>query len=220
MSPLPVIVVGAGGHGVVVADALLAAGVPVLGFVDEERSRHCKRLLDLPVLGGDDALAAHPQQQIRLANGIGGAGVPPPLGRPGRRVEVQQRLEARGYLFCSVLHPAAIASPHAEIGAGAQLLAGCVVQPRARIGRGAIVNSRALVEHDAVLGDFVHVAPGAVLCGGVAVGERAHIGAGAVVRQGLHVGPGAIIGAGAAVVCDCAGGVWAGVPARPIGGGA
>lgn len=208
------LVVGAGGHGVVVADALLAAGRRVLGFIDEDRARHGQTLLGLPVLGGDEALEAHRASNVRLANGIGGVGG---TGQPSRRAEVQRRLEARGHTFASVVHPSAIVSRHAEIGTGAQLLAGCVVQPLARIGRGAIVNTRAVVEHDVVLGDFAHVAPGAVLCGNVHVGEGAHVGAGAVVRQGLRLAPATVVGVGAAVVRDCAGGIWAGVPARLAG---
>ncbi|MCW5632648.1 MAG: acetyltransferase [Rubrivivax sp.] len=218
MSP-SVIVVGAGGHGVVVADALLAAGVPVLGFTDDDSHRHGQRVLGLPVLGGDEALAAPDAPGLQLANGIGGTGLAR-TARRGLRAELQRRLEAIGFRFCTVVHPAAIVSRHAEVGASAQLLAGSVVQPRARIGAGAIVNTRAIVEHDVMLGEFVHVAPGAVLCGGVSVGEQAHVGVGAVVRQGLRIGPGTMIGAGAAVVCDCDGGVWAGVPARQIGGAA
>ncbi len=209
-SALPVIVVGAGGHAVVVADALLAAGRTVLGFVDAEASLAGATRLGLPVLGGDDVLEAHGRDRVELANGIGGVG-----GRDaGLRARVQARLEAAGWQFTGVRHPAAVVSAHAQVAAGAQLMAGSVVQAGARVGRGAIVNTRAVVEHDVQVGDFAHVAPGAVLCGNVTLGSGAHVGAGATVRQGVTLGGGVVVGIGAAVVADHAAGVLVGVPAR------
>lgn len=212
---LPLIIVGAGGHAAVVADALLAAGERVLGFTDADPSRHGRTLCGLPVLGNDRVLDAHTPQTLALANGIGGVGsrLEPPL-----RSRVQQRLAAHGWQFVAVRHPSAVVSPFARIGAATQILAACVVQPGAEIGECSIVNTAAAIEHDAVLGAWVHVAPRALLCGGVQVGARCHIGAGAVIRQGVHIGEGTLVGAGAVVVSDFPGsGVLVGVPARFVG---
>ncbi|MBK9135499.1 MAG: acetyltransferase [Betaproteobacteria bacterium] len=217
MSGWPVIVVGAGGHGCVVADALLATGVQVLGFIDEDEARHGSHCIGLPVLGGDRTLERHVPEALRLANGIGGVGGVRAAGEPGRRESVQRRLETRGWIFLGVRHPSAIVAPSAAVDESAQLLAGSVVQPGARVGRGAIINTRSVVEHDSVVGAFAHVAPGAVLCGGVVLGDGVHVGAGAVVRQGLRIAASTVIGVGAAVVRDCSGGTWVGVPARRRG---
>ena len=56
MSGIGVIIIGAGGHAAVVADALLAAGQQVLGFVDNDARRHGRSVCDRPVLGDDTAL--------------------------------------------------------------------------------------------------------------------------------------------------------------------
>jgi sugar O-acyltransferase (sialic acid O-acetyltransferase NeuD family) len=210
---LPIIVIGAGGHAAVVADALLAAGEAVLGFTDADRSRHGSRLCGLPVLGDDEAeLGAHTPGRARLANGIGG------VRDTSLRRRVQQRLEAQGWQFVEVRHPSAIVSPFARIGEGVQLLAGCIVQAGADVGTGCIVNTAAVIEHDCRLGEQVHVAPRALLCGGVEIGTRSHVGAGAVVRQGLRLGDDTVIGAGAVVLQDFAGaGTLVGVPARVLG---
>ena len=71
MSGRPVIVVGAGGHGAVVADSLLAEGRTVLGFVDA-RPESASGLPGLDVLGSDERL--DPEAGYDLANGIGGTG--------------------------------------------------------------------------------------------------------------------------------------------------
>jgi sugar O-acyltransferase (sialic acid O-acetyltransferase NeuD family) len=211
MTHAGVIIVGAGGHAAVVADALLAAGQHVLGFVDNDESRHGRELCGLRVLGDDAVLAGHDPARFSLANGIGGT------KGEALRAAVQRRLETAGWQFVTVRHPSATVSPFAKLGPGVQLMANSVVQPGASLGAGCIVNSAAVVEHDVQLGAFVHVACNATLCGGVRVGEHSHVGAAAVVRQGVRLGDATVVGAGAVVVSDFqGGGTLTGVPARPM----
>lgn len=213
MSDRPVIVVGAGGHGAVVADALLAQGRTVLGFVDKSAKVAKTLLPGIDLLGSDDSL--DPDGGYDLVNGIGGTG--DAAGRDRRRA-VQVRLEALGFRFAGVRHPSAVVSPHAAIGEGVQLLARCVVQPAARVGAGAIINTGAIIEHDCRVGAFAHCASGAILCGGVEVGQGAHIGAGAVIRQGVRLEARVVVGAGAVVLEAGEGeGMLIGVPARRRG---
>lgn len=212
MSGRPVIVVGAGGHGAVVADALLAEGRTVLGFVDAKPGVAAP-LPGLAVLGPDDSL--DPDGGYDLANGIGGTGAG--AGRSPRQA-VQMRLENRGFHFTGVRHPSAVVSAHASVADGVQLLARSVVQAGARIEAGAIVNTGVIIEHGCRMGAFTHCASGAILCGDVEVGEGAHIGAGAVIRQGVRLEPGVVVGAGAVVLEAGDGeGMLVGVPARRRG---
>ncbi|HYD28119.1 NeuD/PglB/VioB family sugar acetyltransferase [Brevundimonas sp.] len=209
MSARPVVVVGAGGHGQVLADALQATGKSVLGYV-EPRAPIATLVAGLPVLGGDDWLTL--DGGYDLVNGLGGAGGTE--GR-GRRRAVQQVLETAGFRFIGVRHPSALVSPAARIEPDAQLLARCVVQTGACIGAGVIINTGAIIEHGCRVGAFSHCATGAILCGDVAVGEDSHIGAGAVIRQGVALESGVIVGAGAVVLGGEPGdGPLLGVPAR------
>lgn len=206
----PLVIVGAGGHGRVLAEALQAEGRAVLGFADPVATG---LVVGLPVLGGDGAL--DPAGGYDLVNGVGGTGAGP---NPRLRRTVQERLQAAGFRFAGVRHPSALVSPSAEIAADAQLLAGCVVQTQATVGAGAIVNTRAVVEHGVRLGAFAHCATGAILCGDVEIGADAHVGAGAVVRQGVRLEDGVVVGAGAVVIEAGSGsGPLLGVPARRRG---
>lgn len=205
-----IIIIGAGGHSAVVADALLAMGHDVIGCTDANKLRHGERVCGVPVLGDDSELARYSVASIRLANGLGGT-----RGEPLRH-QMQRHLQAGGWRFCGVRHPSAVVSPFASVSADAQLMAGCIVQSGAVIGTGCIINTGAIVEHDAVIGDFVHVAPGSVVCGNAVIGDYCHIGAGAVVLQGMKLGSGTIVGAGAVVVVSHPGqATLVGVPARP-----
>lgn len=213
MSP-SVVIVGAGGHARVVADALLAAGMQVLGCTDADPRRHGGAVLGLPVLGDDSALASYDRSKVLLANGVGGVG---DRTHVRARRNVQQRLIQGGWQFATIVHPRAIVSAHARLGAGVQVLAGAVVQVGASVGDGCIINTGAIVEHDVVLGDFTHVAPRGLVCGDVTIGPDCHIGAGAIVRQGLRLGADTLVGAGAVVVKDFAEAcVLVGVPARVL----
>lgn len=211
MSDKPVIIIGAGGHATVVADALMAAGHTVLGFTDADARRLGHALCGLAILGTDQVLQSYNPAHVALANGIGSlSNDSEPL-----RYRVQRQLEQQGWKFCSVIHPSAWISPHATLEHAVQIMAGSVVQVAAHIETGVIINTRAVVEHDTRVGAWSHVAPGAVICGDVTIGPQSHIGAGAVIKQGLKLGEQTLVGLGSAVVADFPGqGVLTGIPAR------
>jgi sugar O-acyltransferase (sialic acid O-acetyltransferase NeuD family) len=214
MNAAAVIIVGAGGHATVVADALLARGVKVLGFTDADSTRHSRELCGLPVLGDDAILEKYNRAEVRLANGIGSSGQ---LGATQVRHKVQSQLAERGWRFTAVLHPECVISRFASVDASAQVFAGGVVQAGARVEEGCIINTGAIVEHDVTVGRYSHIAPRAVVCGDVTIGENSHIGAGAVIRQGLRLGAETLVGLGAVVVKDCEGHcVLVGVPAKAM----
>jgi UDP-perosamine 4-acetyltransferase len=203
------IILGAGGHARVVADALIARGLRVRGFVDSDSTRHGALLLGLPVLGGDDVLERAAPSEVLLANGIGSA------GSMETRRRVYDSAKARGFSFATIVHPAAIVAPSARLGEGVQVLARAVVQPLAVVGENSIVNTGAIVEHDVTVGSHVHISPGCVLAGGAKIGDLAHVGVGSVVIQGMSIGDGSLVAAGAVVVDHVAAGTTVlGVPAR------
>jgi sugar O-acyltransferase (sialic acid O-acetyltransferase NeuD family) len=206
------LIIGAGGHAKVVADALLAAGVPVLGFVVEKPVVADARLMGLPLFHQERDLPRFDRSLTRLAMGLGGTcGTALDSGRAALSAE----LLAQGWTFASVRHPAAVVAASAQLGSGVQLLTRAVVQPDAQIGDGSIINTAAVVEHDSIVGRFCHISIGAIMCGNVCVGDGSHVGAGAVVREGISIGNAATIGIGAVVVADCAAGqTYYGNPAR------
>ena len=205
--------VGAGGHARVVIEILRADDrFRIVSLVDASADLWGQAVLGVPVIGGDDGLAALRQEGIcHFFVGVGSTG-----DNSTRRRLYELGLEC-GMEPVTAVHPSAIVSASAEIGCGATVGAAVVVNAGARVGVNVILNTGAIIEHDCVVGDHAHVATGASLAGGVQVGEGAHIGAGAVVRQETSVGAGSIVGAGAAVVRDVQPRtVVVGVPARVL----
>jgi sugar O-acyltransferase (sialic acid O-acetyltransferase NeuD family) len=197
----PLFVLGAGGHGKVVAEAARACGgFDFRGFVDHDRSRWGTTWDGVPIHGSPDALDA----DAAIALGVG-----------DNRARAQAMRGLDGKRVATVVHPSAVVARTALLGDGTYVGPMAVVHADAEIGRGCIVNSAAVVEHDCRLGDYVHVSPRATLGGGVTVGEGSHLGLGAVLLPGLSVGAWTTLGAGAVMVASLPDRVTAmGVPAR------
>ena len=206
-----VLVLGAGGHGQVVADALLCAAahgaeVELVGFLDDDPALEGAPLLGLRVWGPLAALDATPHDAVIL--GIGSNAV---------RKRLYLELVARRERFVSAIHPGAVIGGGAALGSGVLVCAGAIINTGAQVGANVIINSGAIVEHHNCVGDHAHIGPGARLGGDVRVGEGTLVGIGAIVLPQQQVGAWCIVGAGAVVLRPVADDLTvAGVPARPV----
>src|SRR4051812_44184145 len=128
-------VVGAGGHGKVVADALLSAGSDELvGLLDDDPASWGTRVLDLPVLG---ATRCWSDGRIdAVAMGIGGN---------AERKGIFQRLAREGARFATVIHPRAVIGRGVSIGIASVVLANVVVNAGAMVGDNVILNTACTV---------------------------------------------------------------------------
>lgn len=200
-------VYGAGGHGKVVADLLLAAGLPVAGFVDDCPFQKGSTVLSLPIAGTGEWLRAQENKEA-MAVALG-------IGDNLARQAVAERCRSWGFEIATAIHPRATVSSSAQMGAGTVVMGGAVINADARLGLGVIVNTGAVVEHDCLVGDYAHLSPNAALGGAARLGPLSHVGLGAVVLPGVAVGSESVIGAGAVVVRNVPDRVVAtGVPAR------
>jgi sugar O-acyltransferase (sialic acid O-acetyltransferase NeuD family) len=198
-------ILGASGHGKVVADTAECCGWHSIEFFDDA----------WPVRQGNGVWLIVGDTTALLARLPEYAGVIVAIGDNRIRQSKLAELQAAGARLITLLHPVATVSRYACIGVGSVVFAGVVVNADASVGQGAILNTGCSIDHDCVLGDAVHVSPGARLAGGVRVGDLSWIGIGASVRQLLLIGSRVIVGAGAAVVCNVVDDATvAGVPAR------
>jgi sugar O-acyltransferase (sialic acid O-acetyltransferase NeuD family) len=203
------VIVGAGGHGREVFDAVSALNSAsptwrVLGFVDDA-PEHPERVgrLGAELLGTLDWLLEHP---TTYALGI---------GTSAARRTVAERFDAAGLEPATVVHPAAHLGLDVRLGAGVVIYNGATVTTNVSIGRHTHLNVGCAVQHDTVLGDFVQLSPGVYVNGDCTVGDGAFLGTGAIVTRGTQIGADARVGAGAVVLDDVPAGATAlGVPAR------
>ncbi|MDY7000466.1 MAG: acetyltransferase [Thermodesulfobacteriota bacterium] len=206
---MKILVLGAGGHGRVVADILLRmreAGrdVEPVGYLDDDASLHGKKFLGIRVLGPFDALPTVRHDAVVVA-----------LGDNAVREKVFRRLDASGENFITARHPCAVIPPDVSMGKGCMICAGVVVNTGTKIGDNTILNTSASVDHDNIIGDHVHIAPGVVLGGDVIVGNGVLIGIGATVMPRKTVNAKSVVGSGAVVCGNIPAGVLvSGIPAK------
>ena len=173
-----VIVIGAGGHGRSVAEAILLLGRDELvGFVDDGADANAK-VWTYPILGRTNSL-----HTLRaLADTVVVA-----IGNNAVREKLHARVRDAGFELLNVIHPAAFVSPTATLGAGCAVMAGAVVGTEAQLGEGVIVNCGATVDHHCRVRAFGHLGVNACMAGGSVLGHRAWMQAGAALGYGVKI---------------------------------
>lgn len=201
-----IVIFGAGGHAKVVIDAIEMAGRHEVAFLaDADRVRVGTWLKGYLVCSEQEGFAAGKR-------GFNHAFVA--IGQNETRKRIAHMAKGCGFTLATIVHPAAVVSTGATLGAGTLVMPGCVINADAVVGTNVIINTSSIVEHDCRVGDNSHIAPGVTLCGGVNIGDDTLIGAGAIILPGVKVGARATVGAGAVVLSNVPDGATAkGIPA-------
>ena len=200
------VILGASGHGKVVADIVRLTGqYDQMVFLDDNESQ--PPIMGIPIIG-DCGSADKLLQDADFFVAIGNAKL---------RKRFLDELTQKGANIATLIHPGAVIGSGVEVGAGSVVMAGAVLNAECKLGRGCIVNTCASVDHDCIIGDYVHISVGAHLAGTVAVGNSTWIGAGAIVNNNITITESCMIGSGAVVVKDIQqSGTYVGVPARRL----
>ena len=178
------IIIGASGHGKVVADIAKRCGYKDIVFLDNNQK--ITSCLGYVVLGSETMV-----NELRgdLFVAIGNADI---------RKRIMEKHPNR--FFPVLIHPSAVIADNVKIDTGTVVMAGTVVNPDVRIGKGCIINTSSSIDHDCVIGDYCHISVGAHLAGTVNVEEGTWIGAGSTISNNISICAGCVIGAGAVVV--------------------
>jgi sugar O-acyltransferase (sialic acid O-acetyltransferase NeuD family) len=191
------IIIGASGHGKVIADIAVKNGYEDIVFLDDDEK--IKECAGFPVIGKtSEAESIDGDKIVAIGN-----------------TEIRKRMME---IKCiTLIHPEAIVSRRVKIGEGSVVMAGAVINSDSIIGKSCIINTGASVDHDCVIEDFVHVSVGAHVAGSCVVGENTWIGAGATVSNNVNICSSCMIGAGAVVIKNIKEpGTYVGVPAKKI----
>lgn len=200
------VIVGASGHGKVIADIAEKAGYTDIVFLDDNPKAESCGIYK--VVGRCKSALSYKNADFIVA-----------IGNTKVRRKIQSELIEMGLHIVSLIHPAAVIAPNVKIGIGTVVMAGAVINPCTEIGQGCIVNTCASVDHDCRIGDYVHVSVGAHVAGTVIIEDNTWVGAGATVSNNVKIVQDCMIGAGAVAVVDIdEPGTYVGVPAKKIKG--
>ena len=199
-------ILGASGHGKVVAEIAELSGWEKIQFFDDAWPGVGQNG-PWPVLGKTNDLIHKIREYDSAIVAIGDNDI---------RYEKSLFLISKGFKLATLIHPAAIISQYTNISQGSVVMAGVVINPFTEFGTACIINTSATIDHDCIIDNAVHISPGVNLAGAVKVDAFSWIGIGATVKQCVQIGRNVVIGAGATVINDVNDDfIVVGTPAKP-----
>ena len=201
-------IVGASGHGKVIADIAEQLGFIVKFYDDAYPSK--THIEHWPIHGTcADLIALNTTNATPIDVVVA-------IGSNEIRQQKIKLLQQNNFNLITLIHPSAVISQYAAIAAGTVVFASAVINAFAKVGVGCIINTGAVVEHDCIIDDFAHICPNVALAGGVIVGSKSWVGIGSQVKQLVSIGNNCLIGAGSTVLKNIPDNVTAfGSPAVP-----
>ena len=197
-------ILGASGHGKVVAEIAELCGYQKVVFFDDNKDMDSFESWEIQ--GDTKNLISRLSIFDACIVAIGDNKV---------RMEKTKLLLSNNANVTSLIHPLATVSKYSRFQIGSVVMAGAVINPFVTIGISCIINTNSTIEHDCILGDGVHISPNAAIAGGVRIGDETWIGIGSLVKQNIEIGINVIVGLGSVVLKSLPDNVIAyGLPAK------
>lgn len=157
------LIIGAGGHGKVVAEIAGDIGYEEIAFLDDNSQEAIGKISDIEKLRDrySDAFVA--------------------IGNNKLRGELLQKLKDCGYTIPILIHPSAYVSRTATLGPGTVVEPKAIVNAGSRIGEGSIISVGSIVDHDVYVGVCCHINAGAIVKAGGKIDDFRKLEAGEVV---------------------------------------
>ena len=199
-------IIGAGGHGQVVADIAKQNGYTEILFIDDR----CDTIKNYRIVGStsdiDEIYQKDSESDFFVA-----------IGNNQIREQFYNLLKSKNIKMPVLIHPTAVIDSTVTIKEGTVIMANVVINANAIIGNGSIINTAATVDHDCILGDFVHISPGVHVAGTVHIGNKTWIGIGSSIINNINICSDVTIGAGTTVINDINNsGTYVGMPLRKL----
>lgn len=202
------IIIGAGGHGKVVADIARQNGYLFIHFLDDDISK--KKNGNYDVIGTTEDIDKYINSDKEYDFFVA-------VGNNEYRKKYINLLTEKKQVLPFLIHPRATVDYSSDIGEGSVVMANAVINADASIGKGCIINTAATVDHDCTIGDYVHISPGVHVAGQVTIGNNSWIGTGSNIINNVTIHQDVIIGAGTTVINSIKeSGTYVGLPLRRV----
>ncbi|MDA9032453.1 NeuD/PglB/VioB family sugar acetyltransferase [Amylibacter sp.] len=181
---IPIIIIGAGGHAVSVANVALGSGMSVVAFVDDFKAGN--DLLGIPVITKKQCVEENKIANLAIAIGD---------NTVRERVSNEYKSELPLAKFPSIIHHSAVIGINSKIGDGTVVMPLVNVGANCSVSDFCILNTSSSIDHDCEMKSFSSIAPRVITGGNVRIGVRSAISIGATIRDGIGVGDDTVIGA-------------------------
>lgn len=158
------LIIGAGGHGKVVAEIATDCGYERIDFIDDNSEIAIGKISELNIFFDEYKTAF-----VGIGNNV-------------LRGELIKKLEEIGYEIPVIVHPTAYISKTARIMKGTVIEPNAIVNANTVVNRGCIISVGSIIDHDVVLGECVHANAGSIVEAGAVVEAYYKLEAGEIVR--------------------------------------
>ena len=180
------LIIGAGGHGKVVAEAAeLENKYEKIAFLDD--NNEIDKVLGFEVLGKINEYKKFKDNYKYAIVAIGNNEL---------RMNLIEVLIKEGFIIPKIIHPKSSVSKYSKIDEGTVVLAGATVNTNCCIGKGCILNINSTIDHDTFIGNGVHISSGTIIRSRVKVGNMSTIKAGACITDEKIIEENVIINSG------------------------
>lgn len=183
-----IIIIGAGGHGKVVADIAKLNGYKEIVFLDDDTSKQTNG--NYKIIGTTQDIEKY-KGAYDFFVAIGNNKIREKLTNELRKMNITQTV---------LIHPTAVIDETVLLEEGIVVMANAVVNADTRLSRGVIINTSATVDHDCIINEFTHICPGVHIAGTVNIGKGVWVGIGSTLINNIDICDEVIIGAGSVVI--------------------
>lgn len=157
MPKTTLLILGAGGYGLAVAEAAQLSGQWQEIIFADDRWPTTQQVGKYKIVSNIANLYQLASSSIQAIVAVGNNHL---------RQKWQTLLGELGIIMTSIIHPQAMISPTAQIGQGVTVMAGCVISSKTVINDGVILNIGTLLDHDVIIEAFAHLSVGVKVAGG------------------------------------------------------
>lgn len=179
-----IIIIGAEGHALSVANVAEGSGMSVIAFVDDAKAGG--KSLGIPIITKQQCIDQHQTANFTVA-----------IGDNSRRERVSDEFKSAmpTAKFPSLIHHSAVVGINTKVGEGTVIMPLVNVGPNSLVGNFCILNTSSSIDHDCEMKSFSSIAPRVVTAGNVKIGIRSAISIGASVKHGVLIGDDVVVGA-------------------------
>jgi sugar O-acyltransferase (sialic acid O-acetyltransferase NeuD family) len=157
-----IIIIGAGGHGKVVYDAIISQDkYQVIGFVDAQLPVNTSVIGQVKVICKQDDVANLANQAEYFIAAIGNNEI---------RAKVYQTLISK-FKPATIIHSTCVLGSDIKIGEGTVVLANAIINSFSQVGINSIINSGVIVDHECQIGNHVYLKLGTIASNNMQVAD-------------------------------------------------